>query len=259
MATIQAGQRVALDTNATQIKALQESYAGQSVLARIASALGIETTRLQTGAATLQSQIAADSAAQLAHIGYVRDIDLQKISGAQTEALARIGYDQSTTLARIGFDQSTALARIGFDQSTALANIESRSALDQIRESMAGAIGLMTAKGEYDLGIARLNTETDRYVADLQASVTNKQTSASKSNNLIKTIGGLVGSIFSDAKLKENIAFTGKYTAAGQRIYEWNYRGTPEQRYEGVMASESPDRAVRNVGPYQAVDMGAIL
>lgn len=49
-------------------------------------------------------------------------------------------------------------------------------------------------------------------------------------------LGSAVGSLFSDARLKENIDYVGEKD--GYPIYQFNYIGAPDLRYEGVMAQD---------------------
>ena len=69
-------------------------------------------------------------------------------------------------------------------------------------------------------------------------------------------IGALVG--LSDRRLKENIDLVGQ-SGKGLNIYQWNYKGVPDKKYEGVMADEVPKEArVIFEGGLQAVDYSKI-
>jgi hypothetical protein len=66
------------------------------------------------------------------------------------------------------------------------------------------------------------------------------------------------GSLFSDARLKENVEVVGE-TANGNTLYRYNYKGDPE-KHIGVMAQEvevSNPSAVHEVGGVKVVDYGA--
>ena len=70
--------------------------------------------------------------------------------------------------------------------------------------------------------------------------------------------GGILGGIFSDERLKENIVMLG-LLASGQPFYAFNYIGHPDARFIGVMAQESPWDAVSvHESGYLMVDYGRI-
>jgi hypothetical protein len=68
-----------------------------------------------------------------------------------------------------------------------------------------------------------------------------------------------IGALFmSDRRLKENIDLVGQ-SGKGLNIYQWNYKGVPDKKYEGVMADEVPKEArVIFEGGLQAVDYSKI-
>ena len=66
-------------------------------------------------------------------------------------------------------------------------------------------------------------------------------TSSEAASNPLGTAAGIAGMLapfFSDRRLKEEIELVGKDEATGLNLYEFNYIGTPQNRYRGVMADE---------------------
>jgi hypothetical protein len=72
-------------------------------------------------------------------------------------------------------------------------------------------------------------------------------------------IGGAIGKIFSDVKLKENVAYLGK-SPMGINVYEFDYKDKSygSGRYRGVMAHEVPWAAERARNGYLRVDYSKV-
>lgn len=103
-----------------------------------------------------------------------------------------------------------------------------------------------------------LNTQVSGLgtVLNAQASYAGQQ--AAGMGQLAGTAAGLY--LASDRRLKENIVKVGEQN--GFNIYEFNYKGTPERRFRGVMADEveskMPDAVVRDEDGYYGVDYAMI-
>lgn len=162
---------------------------------------------------------------------------------------------QRSIVQTLGAEQASTAAA-GFDTS-------SGSALDLMRSSVQqGALSKqllanqteITEQGfrQQELGYLQ---EAEAYTGQQQAAQT--QAKGSAAGGILKTIGGIVGlgmSIFSDARMKENILF--ERTDNGFNIYSYNFKGSTERR-EGVLAQEviavRPDAVVMDTSGYYKV------
>lgn len=74
-----------------------------------------------------------------------------------------------------------------------------------------------------------------------------------RNNELLKAgvnIVGAIGAVASDIRLKENIVYS--HQENGYKVYEFNYKGNPKERFSGVMAQEvvklNPDAVIEEDG-----------
>lgn len=114
------------------------------------------------------------------------------------------------------------------------------------------ALGLAQISGQVES--QRINADKDIAIQQSIASVyktTNASNNKAKtSGGIIGAVSGLLGGIFSDQRLKENIRYVGT-NARGVRIYEWNYKGSQHTRRGPIaqdLAREHPEMITLDLG-----------
>ena len=171
-----------------------------------------------------------------------------KLSDAEIAANAQISAAQIAAQAQAAAaGAAIQQAQIGAGVQMASDKLSAEVAMHQL--DVQQALGLGQQGVDKEVGLANIAAQRDvslkmyQTQVDMTNAYTSAQVSMNSSNNkqktasgIIGTVGGLIGSIFSDQRLKENITYLGD-NAEGMGIYEFNYKGSNVRR-RGVIAQD---------------------
>lgn len=174
------------------------------------------------------TQIAADAQIQAAKIGAQAQAAQAGAAVQAAQIGAGVQLNSDNKAAEIMMMQITAARDLQRDQ----AQLEAQTA-----QAAIANIGKFGGKGAYDeQKAAALQTIFSKQNAPIPIKQSNPGNSASA---IIGSLGGLaqgLGSIFSDANLKENIRHVG-FDKKGRDIYAYNYKGSARIR-QGYIAQQ---------------------
>ena len=192
---------------------------------------------------------------------------------ALTQFQATPGYQAQIGAANNGANAAAAASGTlnSGNQKIALSNLDSGIAqqgfnnyvgqlspyLGQANTAASGIGGVYTGLGQglssNENTLATLNTNAYTGIGNANASA--DLANQSLGMNLLGGGLNLAGSLFSDARLKEDIEPVGELFD-GQSIYRYKYIDDPLTTHIGVMAQETDPGAVTDIGGFLAVDYG---
>jgi hypothetical protein len=172
------------------------------------------------------------------------------------KALTRYGQDMASQ------EYQNAYNRYNSDQGNIYNRLANITGIGQTATGQLTGLGQNYANAGTELytGMGNAVTASQQAQAANRQSMFNSILGAGLSFGLAPMTGGgsLIGSLFSDKNLKENIKSIGKEN--GHNVYEFNYIGS-NKRYIGVLAQEvqkSNPEAIQKMDGYLAVDYDQI-
>ena len=165
------------------------------------------------------------------------------------QALAGAGATQAQqSAASIGTQEQANQARM-LGESSRIQGLE-RQGLGQAQD-----INRQMAMREQDLTWQKQQGILAAKTGQAQAAATARQQGVQNLISGVSAVGGIVGSVTSDRKLKKNISLIGK-SPNGLNIYSFEYRNTKygDGLFQGVMSDEVPQETVMVVDGHDMVD-----